>query len=307
MTIPVTYNHSPLDLIRSRTSVRRYNGEILAGEVRQELERCCRIARRGPFGGACRFQLVDNHSSTGTRGERVGAYGIIGGARTYLAGAAEPSRYCLEDFGYLFELLVLKATDLELGSCWIGAGITRSRFARAIGLREEEILPTVSPVGVPTAQRSLVDRVIRWGAGSKHRKPWEELFGDAGTAEPLSRDGAGRFATALEMVRLAPSASNRQPWRCLRAGDTIHFFLQRFPGYQAVSPTDLQRVDMGIAMAHFELAMEAEENEGTWQVLDPAHGTASALEPPESWQKAEYLVSWVERRPRDAAAGTLDQ
>jgi nitroreductase len=298
------FNHSPLELIRSRSSVRRYNGEILSGKAREELEEWCRSLQKGPLDGACRFQLVDKHSGAGEDGERIGAYGVIRGARTYLAGAAKTSRYCLEDYGYLFELLVLKATDLELGTCWLGAGITRGRFAKAIGLKENEILPTVSPVGVPTVKRSLVDRVIRWGAGSKHRKSWADLFHDADTSEPLSPERAGRFATALEMVRLAPSASNRQPWRCLKEGETVHFFLLRFPGYLAVTPTDLQRVDMGIAMVHFDLAMESAEAAGTWRALDPAVAPAPADKRPESWQNAEYLVSWVGGKRRDAAAGT---
>jgi hypothetical protein len=139
----------------------------------------------------------------------------------------------------------------------------------------------------------VVDQVIRWGAGSKRRKAWAELFYDGEAAEPLSQDRAGRFATALEMVRLAPSASNRQPWRCLKEGETIHFHLQRFPGYQAVSRTDLQRLDMGIAMAHFDLAMEAADIEGTWQILDPPFQRSRPLRRPETWQKAGYLVSWI--------------
>jgi hypothetical protein len=297
MTIPISYTHSPLELIRRRTSVRRFTGEIAAGEVRQELERCCRAAQAGPFGGTCRFRLIDNHVGGGAKGERVGAYGIISGARTYLAGATGSSKFSLEDFGYLFELLLLKATDLGLGSCWLGGSFTRSRFAKAMDLREGEIIPAVSPVGVPTRQRSVVDRVIRWGAGSKRRKPWAELFYDGETAAPLSENRAGQFATALEMVRLSPSASNRQPWRCLKEGNTIHLYLQRFPGYQAITPTDLQRIDMGIAMAHFDLAMEAAGIKGGWQVLDAPILHAKPLQRPEAWQKAEYLVSWG-RKPR---------
>jgi nitroreductase len=292
MTIPFSYEHSPLDLIRSRTSVRRFTGEIVAGEARQELERCCRAARVGPFSGTCRFQLIDNPSGVGTQGERVGSYGIIRGSRTYLAGAAGSNRYDLEDFGYLLELLVLKATDLGLGSCWLGGNFTRGRFAKALGLREEEIIPAVSPVGFTTKQRSLVDRVIRWGAGSRQRKSWSELFYDGENAAALSPDHAGQFTTALEMVRLAPSASNRQPWRCLKAGNTIHFYLQRFPGYRAITHTDLQRIDMGIAMAHFDLAMETSGVHGGWQVLGPSMVGDTKLRHPDAWQRCEYLVSW---------------
>jgi nitroreductase len=293
VSIPISYNQSPLDLIRSRTSVRRFTGKNVAGEVRQELERCCQAAQEGPFGGACRFQLIDDHVGSGEQGERVGAYGIISGARTYLAGATGSGGFSLEDFGYLFELLLLKATDLGLGSCWLGGSFTRSRFAKAMGLREEEILPAVSPIGIPTKQRSVVDRVIRWGARSQRRKSWADLFYDAETAAPLSENRAGQFATALDMVRLAPSASNRQPWRCLKEGEMMHICLQRFPGYQAITKTDLQRIDMGIAMAHFDLAMETAGIEGRWQVLSSPFLRAAPLQRPEAWQKAEYLVSWV--------------
>jgi hypothetical protein len=140
----------------------------------------------------------------------------------------------------------------------------------------------------------MVDRVIRWGAGSKKRKSWEELFWDGETGAPLSQDRAGQFATALEMVRLAPSASNRQPWRCCKQGQTVHFYLLRFPGYRAVTPTDLQRIDMGIAMAHFDLAMQAYGTHGEWRVLDPPGFSDSSTEKPDAWQKGEYLVSWVQ-------------
>jgi hypothetical protein len=292
MTIPISYDHSPLDLIRSRTSVRRFTGQSMVGEARRELERCCRALKEGPLGSTCRFQLIDNRSAGGDRGERVGAYGSIRGARTYLAGATGGDRYNLEDFGYLFELLVLKATDLELGSCWLGGSFTRGRFVQAMGLRQEQIIPAVSPVGIPTKQRSMVDRVIRWGAGSKKRKSWPELFWDGESAAPLTPDLAGQFATALEMVRLAPSASNRQPWRCIKQGQRIHLYLQRSLGYRAMTAIDLQRIDMGIAMAHFDLAMESSGVEGHWRVLDPSFSGGASLRLPEAWQRGEYSASW---------------
>ena len=312
--IPFSYEHSPLDLIRARSSVRSFSGEPLAGEARGLLERCCLAAGSGPFGGSCRFRLVDGRSpeEAGERGQRVGAYGIIRGGATWLVGAVHtggvqagetqagaaragetrPGGHALEDFGYLFELLLLKATDLGLGSCWLGGTFTRSRFAGSIGLRQGEILPAVSPIGVPTERRSAMDRVIRWGAGSKRRKPWQELFRDGSTGEPLSLRRADRFATALEMVRLAPSASNRQPWRCLLEGERIHFYLRRFTGYRAILPTDLQRVDMGIAMSHFDLATAVSGIDGRWEIVEPP----PTVEPSPAWQKAEYLVSWVRDR-----------
>ena len=287
VTIPFSFQHSPLNLIRARTSVRRFTGEILPGKVREELDRCCKTLTVGPLGSSCRFRLVKNDTQSKDRGDRVGAYGMIWGARTYLAGAVEDNRHALEDFGYLFELLVLKATDLDLGTCWLGGIFTRGRFAKAIGLGVEEILPAVSPVGEPTKRRSILDQVIRWGAGSKQRKSWSDLFFDSETGTPLSEERAGGFATALEMLRLSPSASNRQPWRCLRQEGFIHLYLQRSPGYRSVTPKDLQRVDMGIAMSHFDLALAASGLGGGWTVVDQPPADL-----PGAWQKAEYVVSW---------------
>jgi len=281
------YRHSPLDLIRARTSVRRYTGQILSGKVREELERACKTLTVGPLGSSCRFRLVENDAQGKDRGDRVGAYGMIWGARTYLAGAVQDGKHALEDFGYLFELLVLKATDLDLGTCWLGGIFTRGRFARAIGLGEEEILPAVSPVGIPTKRRSIFDQVIRWGAGSKQRRSWSDLFFDSESKSSLSVEQAGVFATALEMLRMAPSASNRQPWRCLRQEGFIHLYLRRFPGYRSVTPADLQRVDIGIAMSHFDLAVAAAGLGGGWTVLDQP-----PTDLPDAWQKAEYVVSW---------------
>ena len=284
------YNHPVTDLIRVRSSIRSYNGEPLPGGAREELEHCCRTLSEGPLGSRCRFRLIDRKAGR-EGGERVGAYGTIRGAPAYLAGAAREGSHALEDYGYLFEQLVLKATDLELGTCWLGGVFSRSAFARAMDLRQEEILPAVSPVGVPSGRRGLLDQIIRWGAGSKKRKPWSALFFEAATARPLSTEQAGRFASALEMVRLAPSASNRQPWRIWRQEGKdrplFHFFLLRSPGYRSPTPLDLQRIDIGIAMAHFDLALENDGLHGSWIVAGhPPQPAAGA------WQKCEYVISW---------------
>jgi hypothetical protein len=84
------------------------------------------------------------------------------------------------------------------------------------------------------------------------------------------------------MVRLAPSASNHQPWRIVRVNDDFHFFIQRKkslkPGStlnRLLGMADLQRVDMGIAMAHFNLALQSQGINCKWEVLnDPFPGTS---------------------------------
>jgi hypothetical protein len=47
---------------------------------------------------------------------------------------------------------------------------------------------------------------------------------------------------------------------------------------------DLQRVDMGIAMCHFELAIREFNLNGRWMIEEPEIKTAEGT---------EYIVSWV--------------
>jgi hypothetical protein len=93
------------------------------------------------------------------------------------------------------------------------------------------------------------------------------------------------------MVRWAPSASNKQPWRVIRSDDAWHFYLQRTKGYgkgsmifNVLRLADLQRVDMGIAMCHFELAVHEFNLHGRWKIEEPE------IRKPEN---TEYIVSWI--------------
>jgi len=67
------------------------------------------------------------------------------------------------------------------------------------------------------------------------------------------------------------------------------FFLARTPGYgggvagKLLGIADMQRVDMGIAMCHFELSARELGLPGRWRHL-PA--------PPDAGSRAEYVVSW---------------
>lgn len=112
-------------------------------------------------------------------------------------------------------------------------------------------------------------------------------------ASPLAREAAGPYTGPLEMVRLGPSASNKQPWRILRAGHDWHFYLQRTKGYRAgffqriLRLADIQRIDIGIAMCHFELAAREVGLQGEWVAHEPAIEKTGPL--------MEYIVSWTGR------------
>jgi hypothetical protein len=189
------------------------------------------------------------------------------------------------------ERIILFSTDLGLGTCWLGGTFTKSSFAEKISAREGELVPAVVSVGYCAIKPRGIDRVIRLGAGADRRLPWGELFFDGRFGVPLGRQNAGDFALPLEMVRLAPSASNRQPWRILKDEKSWHFYLQRTPGYRErtlvrlFTVADMQRLDMGIAMSHFELMANELDLEGHWDFNEPGIVRPGEL--------TEFTASWV--------------
>jgi hypothetical protein len=184
--------------------------------------------------------------------------------------------------------IVLALTDMGLGTCWFGGTFRRSRFAESVYVRENEIIPAVVSVGYPTERRRPLDQMIRFAAGSEKRKPWEELFFSSDFKTPLLPDSRNPYSQVLEMVRLAPSASNRQPWRIVYdpGHELYHFFLRRTRGYppRNIGLADLQRVDMGIAMCHFALTAETFGLKGNWTVNNPTLTDLPLL--------TEYITTW---------------
>ena len=282
--MPLTSPRPISELVRKRGSWRKYQDEELAPELLEQIDEVLASAPPGPFGHDVRLTLLQaDPSERGVR--KLGTYGVISGAAYFLAGAIEDGPFALEDYGFVFEWVVLQLAGLGLQTCWLGGTFSKSDFGAALHVHRGELVPAVSPVGHAARRRSTVDRVFRLAAGSKHRKPWSELFFDGDLQRPLTEQQGGAWAEVLELVRLAPSASNKQPWRILRDGERWHMLLQRTAGYRVRYVADLQRIDMGIALCHFVLGAEEAGMSGRIEVLEPNLGEL----PPHT----SYVCSWV--------------
>lgn len=278
---------SMIESIRIRTSSRSYDKRPLEPEKRKQIEDYLSSNKKGPFGSTVRFQLFGFTEGEQGQTENLGTYGVIKGTRLFIVGAVMNTDKAMEDYGYCMEKNILVATSLGLGTCWLGGMFKRSTFAKKIGLSANEVMPAVSPVGYTAEKKTFTDSLFKFLARSKTRKLWEKLFYSNDFDTPLIKSDAGRYTTCLEAVRLAPSASNRQPWRILReeGKNTFHFYLRRAKMYTKSSRRiDLQKVDMGIAMCHFELSAKELGLKGNWQ----KQGNRISSE------DKEYIMSWKE-------------
>lgn len=258
------------DIIESRKSVRTYLEEPLNAETKQKLDKFLTKVD-GPFQKNVRIMLIDR---TAEYRDKLGTYGVIRGAcHFFVAAVTKGDRLALTELGYELEKCVLYATSLGLGTCWIGGTFYKSGFSKAAGLKGKEAVPVVCPVGIPAGRKSLLDKFLRASSGGDNRKAWSSLFFDGGPEHKLTNESAGRFATALNMLRLAPSAMNSQPWRIVKTGDRFDFFL-------ANREQETHYIDIGIAMCHFDLTLKEEGIPGTWMIGAPVT------------QKYTYVATW---------------
>ncbi|MBP7507200.1 MAG: nitroreductase family protein [Prolixibacteraceae bacterium] len=271
-------------IIELRHSKRDYLDESFSNELIDRIQSILSENNKGPLGNLVEFKLIEKSTAKADHKVKLGTYGFISGARYFIAGAINLSKpYILEDYGFLLEKIILHLTDMGLGTCWLGGTFKRSDYANLWGNDKQLVIPAITPVGYPQQSKSIRENIIRWGAKSDSRKPWNELFFDHHFGNPLPETIAGDFQLPLEMLRMAPSASNKQPWRVVKHGIYYHFYLLENPGYDKVIKTiKLQRVDMGIAMSHFEITCRELGLKGFWQIQQPDIEV----------KQEQYLVSW---------------
>jgi len=280
----ISFEKPVTELIRARCSWRTYEPGPLSVEHVHGIHEFLANLPEPPFGSRIRIMLAEA-PDTGF-GRIRGTYGVISGASNFLVGVMKFSEKSFVDYGYIFESAILKITSLGLATCWMGGTFDRGFFSETAQLKVYEIIPTISPVGIASKKRSLIDSTFALVAGSRKRKPWSTLFFRNTFGTPLSEEEAGPFALALEMVRLAPSATNQQPWRVIMDDSGLHFYLMRTLGYgKIIKEAGLQSVDMGIAMFHFEQTMLESGLPGSWRVL--------AMDSEALPARTEYVASWV--------------
>ncbi len=237
--------------IQARSSRRSYESGPLTKNELTDIQKVLDKTTSGPFGTSLGFQLISKNDAQNQK-LKLGTYGFIQGAQYFILGSIEASQMGFIDYGYVLEDIILQLTAMDLGTCWLGGTFDRSEFSKAIKLEPGWVIPAITPVGRPTINRSLGDRLVRFGAKSKNRKNWSELFFHNYQAQALSQEQAGWAKLPLEGLRLAPSASNLQPWRVVVTENDFDFFLDRKKGYRNLfSAVDIQMIDMGIAMMHF--------------------------------------------------------
>ncbi|WP_294351173.1 nitroreductase family protein [uncultured Clostridium sp.] len=260
------------EVISDRHSVRSYNDNQLSKDIIDKIENYI-TNLTNPFDRKVKIKLIRKH--TGSESIKLGTYGVIKGAEYFLVAACKKDELSLIALGYELEKLILYCTSLGLGTVWLGGTFKKSDFAKVIDLEDDEIMPIVSPVGYEGGKKSLF--AIIAGKNTNKRKAFSEVFFKDDFSTPLTKDDAKEFFEPLEMIRLAPSSVNKQPWRVIKENNEIHFYF--------ANSKNSTIIDMGIALCHFHLTAMENNLEGEFVVNDPKKENKNLT----------YIISWVQR------------
>ena len=244
------------DAIYDRISVRTYEKKALTKKEKDIIDDLIKKASliKGPFGHQVNFFTDHQESNLDNEAKRIGTYGFIKNAPSFIGGSVTNEITGIIDFGYIFEYLFLGLTKEGFGTCWLGGTFDRGAFSKYVS--SNEVIPAITPVGYQEDKMSFRERITRIAVKANRRKPFEEMFYLDDIFHPLQENMNHQLKSALELVKLAPSASNKQPWRIIINDQNVHFYLERTPNYGTKLPFSIQFLDMGIALLHFEIGLK---------------------------------------------------
>lgn len=219
-----------LEAIDERRSRRLYLNEPLDASVRAKLQ--THIDAYNAQSGLS-IQFIEDGSAAFSSFRKT--YGLFSGVRSLLAMVGPKNDpYLKEKIGYFGEMLVLDATMMGLGSCWVGG--TFDSKNNLFQLSEEESLICVIPIGA-VETLSFKEKMVHQMVAGKSKTIEQVLKTDAKIPE-LYLDG---LSAALK----APSAANRQPVRFVYYKDELSAYTE--------DDGKFNLVDLGIVKAHFDV------------------------------------------------------
>ena len=264
-------NKSIKEIIKARYSVRNYDSKTLSDEIINKINSYIKDLTN-PFNREVKIKLIEKSTDHGEI--KLGTYGVIKGAKYFFVSACRKDALDLIALGYSLEKVILYCTSLGLGTVWLGGTFNRSNFSKVINLQDDETIPIVAPVGYEGGKKSLLGSLI--GNNKNKRKEFSKLFFNENFDTPLTEDAAKEYFEPLEMIRLAPSAINKQPWRVVKKDDRIDFY---------VAYGNLSNVDIGIALCHFHLTTIENNLSGEFKVITPEKDS----------KEFTYIMSWIKK------------
>ena len=221
------------DMIPRRRSVRAYRAERIDNAVLADLLRCMEGLVPLIPGAKVEGRIIPTDHGNFLQKWKT---------PHFIAIFSDNSDDGLLNVGFMYQQLDLYAQSLGLGTCWVGLGSLTDAEPVPEGMK----LAVMMAIGIP-------DDVPERTAADFKRKAMQEI-----TDQPDDR---------LEALRLAPSATNSQPWYVTHDGDTLHIWREELGLIKQRTLGRMNKIDMGIGLCH--LYVENKDTFRFWREENP--------------------------------------
>jgi len=173
------------DVIKTRKSTRKYIDKPVEPEKLDQVMTAAQLAPSWRNGQCWKFVVVTDPTqkkelirctSTFNQSWMGKEYAIIVACgNPEHSGFRNEQRYYLVDVAIALEHLVLAATDLGLGTCWIG-GFDEDKIKQVVKTPETYRVVALVALGYPAEKEGIVGKITKTVVKSYNRKPLSEVY-----------------------------------------------------------------------------------------------------------------------------------
>jgi nitroreductase len=222
-----------IQAINLRKSIRSYKDESISKEHLQMIKTIINEAKPLHNNIPMKIFLIeDGEKIKNTSKGIVGKYTQVA-APHYLAFTSETMEGHLENIGFIGEEIVLKLTELGIGTCWVGAAIKEEEFKNIVEVVPNQSYIILVAFGYPTSQLKPVTT----------RKRLDKNKVISGTYE-------NQYETIIQSFIAAPSAVNSQPWKLIIENNKFDLYLENRSFLTKKLLKEMNHVDIGICLSH---------------------------------------------------------
>jgi len=155
-----------MELIQNRRSIRKYKPTKVPRDKINKILEAARIAPSASNRQPWHFIVVEDKDMI----KKLAKHEWAASAPAMIVGLADTEEspgWCVNDFGIAFEHLVLAATDLDLGTCWMGQSNREDLVRELLGIPAKYKVVALVTLGeadeAPTAKpRKTLESIVSW-------------------------------------------------------------------------------------------------------------------------------------------------
>lgn len=151
----------------------------------------------------------------------------------YMLFTSEKNEESYENIGFIGEQIVLKLTELGIGTCWIGMPLKQKEIVKMFDLKDNTFPIILIAFGYPSEEIKPVNE--------RKRKKMHEIF---------SGKMHKKYKSIAQALQAAPSAMNKQPWKVIIKNDEWHYYIKKKNGVIKDINNKLNKINAGIGLSH---------------------------------------------------------